>query len=582
MEKLIGSYKAFTPEKYNIFYVLIGTAVMSLFGYFLGSTVPNPVSMIVVMVGIIMVDMFFDYFVFQGVFHKNYVIGILKNSVKGEEVLKLAALGDQLKRLLQYLIIIGVSIIPYRNYFHENGIVTSDLQIVEIALALVLVTYFAITLSFMLTRMNYNFYEGIFAMMITSIISSGIVMGCVFLILRADSEPAIFIILMGILSLGISFMMIERIINVFRLSFGDKKMDRFGKDDKKKMWIFIAAAFGIDYLMIPVMYYGLQKGLDLSTFVAAMMMYPACGVALGKLFSYNEGKIPKAVYVTVIITTVFGMVLSVLSVVAPYTLSLPTGDMDVWYYVLNFVIIICSILLIVFASTCGREKKENGGLRFTKPFTSIEFIFLYIVLFFGRALILNIIDGISAGDIAGGLEAFVGYFTQPKALSIAFAILMNIPFTIIIFFGEEYGWRYYLQPILHKKFGITAGTLILGVVWAVWHIGADFMYYSTESGPQMLVTQCVTCISLAIFMGYAYIKTKNIWVPVMMHLLNNNLVLFLAGDTSTEAMQGNVVEWSAIPWLIIGAIVFWAWIFTPTMLGKKTEKAENTAVSEEA
>ena len=48
----------------------------------------------------------------------------------------------------------------------------------------------------------------------------------------------------------------------------------------------------------------------------------------------------------------------------------------------------------------------------------------------------------------------------------------------IIFFGEEYGWRYYLQPVLQKRFGLRAGVIILGVVWGLWHIPDDlFRYY---------------------------------------------------------------------------------------------------------
>ena len=63
-------------------------------------------------------------------------------------------------------------------------------------------------------------------------------------------------------------------------------------------------------------------------------------------------------------------------------------------------------------------------------------------------------------------------------------------------------------------------------------------------------------------------KTRNIWVPVAMHFFNNNLIMLVKGDVSTAAMQGNVIEWSAIPMTIILGVVFWGFIFTPTMRGK--------------
>ena len=37
------------------------------------------------------------------------------------------------------------------------------------------------------------------------------------------------------------------------------------------------------------------------------------------------------------------------------------------------------------------------------------------------------------------------------------ALPINYFFVFIAFFGEEYGWRYYLQPVLQKRFGLRAG-----------------------------------------------------------------------------------------------------------------------------
>ncbi|MBP8969784.1 MAG: CPBP family intramembrane metalloprotease [Lachnospiraceae bacterium] len=578
MKDLIKAYTTFSPKLYNILVVLAGTPILALLGLYVGFVSESlMITMIILLCALILVDVYGDFFVFQGIFSKQYEFGILRNSVKGEKIIKLALVGDMIKRLLMYFVVLFCASIPYRGYMIENGLAANGLEQILLILDMAILGYFAITSGFMITRMVYNFYDGLLAMIFSSLISGTLITFGVMAMFSEGFNVYIWFITLVILALGISFIMIERTLKKFRLSFGDKEMGRFGDDSKKKMWIFIAVAFGIDYLMIPAMYFGLQKGLDLSTFVAAMMMYPACGVALGKLFSYNEGKLPVAAYVTVIVATVLGIICSIMSITMPQALPETAGGMDLWFFIYNFVLIIGSVLLIVFASSCGKEKKENGGLKFSKPGLSILLIFVYIVLFFGRALILNIIGGIAEGDIMEGLEGFAGYFTNPNALPIVGSILLNVPLTIIMFFGEEYGWRYYLQPIMQKKFGITAGTLLLGVVWAVWHIGADFMYYTTESGPQMLVTQCITCISLAIFLGYVYLKTKNIWAVAIMHLLNNNLVMFLAGDASIDVLQGNEVQWSYIPFMAIGAIVWWAWIFTPTMLGKKVKLEENVA-----
>ena len=82
-------------------------------------------------------------------------------------------------------------------------------------------------------------------------------------------------------------------------------------------------------------------------------------------------------------------------------------------------------------------------------------------------------------------------------------------------------------------------------------------------------------------------KTKNIWVVTVMHFFNNNMIMVLSGDLSTSSMQGAVVDWSMIPLAIIGFVVFWAFIFTPTMRGKgepleEVYKVETFSAPEEA
>jgi membrane protease YdiL (CAAX protease family) len=48
--------------------------------------------------------------------------------------------------------------------------------------------------------------------------------------------------------------------------------------------------------------------------------------------------------------------------------------------------------------------------------------------------------------------------------------------------GEEFGWRGFAYPRLARRYGPVNGSLILGTLWAVWHLGMWF----TPAGPPTL------------------------------------------------------------------------------------------------
>lgn len=126
----------------------------------------------------------------------------------------------------------------------------------------------------------------------------------------------------------------------------------------------------------------------------------------------------------------------------------------------------------------------------------------------------------------------------------------------IAFFGEEYGWRYYLQPILQKRFGMRGGVLILGAVWGVYHIFLDFFYYMPR-GLAAVAMQIIACVFVSIFFAWAYMKTGNIWVPVILHFLNNHLSWVMAGRYSQSVLENRQAVWAMVPeTLLVNGAVF--------------------------
>lgn len=195
---------------------------------------------------------------------------------------------------------------------------------------------------------------------------------------------------------------------------------------------------------------------------------------------------------------------------------------------------------------------------------------IFILLFIARSFIFDGVTTIITGSYSDEtIKALAKILRNPASVTLLFALPANFLFTFAAFFGEEYGWRYYLQPVMQKRFGLRKGVLLLGLVWAVWHLPVDFMYYTVEDGPVMFLVQIITCVSLSIFLGYAYMRTQNIWVPVAMHYLNNNLAVILSGG-GADALQNQHVPVSDIPVMLAGALVYAVFIFA-SVYREKTE-----------
>ena len=68
-------------------------------------------------------------------------------------------------------------------------------------------------------------------------------------------------------------------------------------------------------------------------------------------------------------------------------------------------------------------------------------------------------------------------------------------------------------------------------------------------------------------------KTQKIWVPVILHFLNNNLVPIITGTYSASVIENQAVEWSSlIPGLLINGVVFGGFLFAKVF--RKEEEQE--------
>ena len=140
-------------------------------------------------------------------------------------------------------------------------------------------------------------------------------------------------------------------------------------------------------------------------------------------------------------------------------------------------------------------------------------------------------------------------------LSLAPNFLLIGPFLgLIISFGEEYGWRGFLQTEL-IRLGRIRGVFLLGVIWGIWHWPMIWMGYNYPGQPLLgSLFMVAYCIILAYFLAYAVFKSKGIWTAAYLHALNNQTLSFfvMAVVAPTSVIYSFGI---GLPALLLGAIV---------------------------
>ena len=352
------------------------------------------------------------------------------------------------------------------------------------------------------------------------------------------------------------------------------------KNEKKRLVVFLAIAYGVTIVLNVLMYFGIQAGRDSSLLVQTQMTTPACGVILGLLLYGNKDKkMPKAFFITYIAFSAIMLLVSIVNLfVEPTMITTASGEAPLLSVCFLYIIYAASVVVYILSWVCGKEKRANAGLSRNKVGLSIGLLVLFLVVFIARFYISGLVSDNSSELIATYNDLFTNIYLWRAVAIIAASFFISF-FTI---FGEEYGWRYYLQPILQNKFGKRLGILILGVVWGLWHAGLDFMFYTRTSGPQMLVNQIVGCIGIAIFLGYVYMKTNNIWLVTLMHFLWDGLLQMIAPLISEDGsgITNMDLKWSDIPAALICDIVLIVFIFAPIYGKKKKATMEQVEVVE--
>lgn len=309
------------------------------------------------------------------------------------------------------------------------------------------------------------------------------------------------------------------------------------KKTNERLVIFFAIAFGMPVLLGICMGIAFYGGQDVSAFPLVWMYLPAAGVMAGALLT-KEGRtgkgeepapLPKVFYGTFCAGT------AVMAAVAVAGVFVRGFAALLW---VNNLMCVLSLASLVILTAMKRGKREAYGLCLWKNVKgSLSGIGIFVLLYFVLTM-----AAMGIGILQG--ESPEAYSLNPGLPQWVFIIMpLNLLLSFTAFFGEEYGWRYYLTPELQKRFGKKPGVLAVGVLWGLWHLPINLFYYSPSTSLQSILAQLAGCIGMGIFFGWVYLRTQNIWAVTVIHFLNNNLgmALFQVSAQGVERRWGDTV-----------------------------------------
>lgn len=117
----------------------------------------------------------------------------------------------------------------------------------------------------------------------------------------------------------------------------------------------------------------------------------------------------------------------------------------------------------------------------------------------------------------------------------------NLWFFVIPFFlvdalanGEEIGWRGYILPRLQARHSALTSALLLGIVWALWHLPKFLPHWDTVT----FAWYILDTLAKSVFLAWMYNNTKGSLLLVTLgHAMWNTAGIFL--PTATMAANGN-------------------------------------------
>jgi len=300
-----------------------------------------------------------------------------------------------------------------------------------------------------------------------------------------------------------------------------------------RVFVFLFFTFliswGFDWLIIG---FGGSSAFRTMSMSPWGMLVPALVAIVLQMFFFKDSPIyyqtykekPRWIFFGFIIITFLYGILTLLAAFDPESGQIYQG--------LGSLLYTLWILSVFFIRSQSDEGSfERAGLRLGKVKMAQRFIggiLLFLLLQAGFNLLFKLGSFVGKADRIYGLPIPSSLYIPAIIVLFVLVTVIGVPLSGIAgVFGEEYGWRGFLQSEL-IKLGNLKGVLLVGLIWGIWHFPVILRGVHTYPASLLgLILGTVFFVLWGIIQGYAVLKTGSIWVAAFMHGLVNSVYGFL-------------------------------------------------------
>ena len=243
--------------------------------------------------------------------------------------------------------------------------------------------------------------------------------------------------------------------------------------------------------------------------------------------------------------------------ILPFRLSIP------WMIVMGYMPTLAAV--IVTGLTQGR-----GGIRalFGKLLIARVGLHWYIFAIFGYAAVCAGAIGLSNlfGEVSVPfLSENFPRFSNPVEMILSVTMMF---LAISLVNGEELAWRGFVLPRLQAKYSALSSSLILGVVWALFHLPLFFTLSGSSQAGASFLGFLISTVSLTILFTWMYNHTcESVLLAYLLHGATNTWSQIFSIDHN-----GNPFTGFAMTGLVALAALIVVIVFGPARLSRQPEK----------